>query len=58
MSIIIRLFLLIATTLAPTGGILKGKLVQPINRETIQQYVASGDIGKAASKYFRIAICI
>jgi uncharacterized protein YbjT (DUF2867 family) len=34
-------------------GILKGKLVQPINRETIQQYVASEDIGKAASKIFQ-----
>ncbi|MDQ3393327.1 MAG: NmrA/HSCARG family protein [Bacteroidota bacterium] len=34
-------------------GILKGKLVQPINRDTIQQYVASEDIGKAASKIFQ-----
>ncbi len=34
-------------------GILKGKLVQPINRNTIQQYVASEDIGKAASKIFQ-----
>ncbi|MEO6584357.1 MAG: NmrA/HSCARG family protein [Ferruginibacter sp.] len=33
-------------------GILKGKLVQPINRDTIQQYIASEDIGKAASKIF------
>ena len=34
-------------------GILKGKLVQPINRDTIQQYVASEDIGKAAAKIFQ-----
>jgi uncharacterized protein YbjT (DUF2867 family) len=34
-------------------GILKGKLVQPINRDSIQQYVASGDIGKAAAKIFQ-----
>ena len=34
-------------------GILKGKLVQPINRDTIQQYVAVEDIGKAASKIFQ-----
>jgi uncharacterized protein YbjT (DUF2867 family) len=34
-------------------GILKGKLVQPINRDTIQQYVAVEDIGKAAAKIFQ-----
>jgi uncharacterized protein YbjT (DUF2867 family) len=34
-------------------GILKGKLVQPINRDTIQQYVASEDIGKAVAKIFQ-----
>lgn len=34
-------------------GILKGKLVQPINRDTIQQYIAAEDIGKAAEKIFR-----
>ncbi|MEO6681252.1 MAG: NmrA/HSCARG family protein [Ginsengibacter sp.] len=34
-------------------GILKGKLVQPINRDTIQQYVATEDIGKAAAKIFQ-----
>lgn len=34
-------------------GILKGKLVQPINRETVIQYVACIDIGKAALKIFR-----
>ncbi len=34
-------------------GILKGKLVQPINVDTIQQYVASEDIGKAAAKIFQ-----
>ena len=33
-------------------GILKGKLVQPINSDTIQQYVAADDIGKAAVKIF------
>jgi uncharacterized protein YbjT (DUF2867 family) len=33
-------------------GILKGKLVQPINRDTILQYVAAEDIGKAAAKIF------
>lgn len=33
-------------------GILKGKLVQPINRDTIQQYIAAEDIGKAATKIF------
>ena len=34
-------------------GILKGKLLQPIKRDTIQQYVASEDIGKAAAKIFQ-----
>jgi uncharacterized protein YbjT (DUF2867 family) len=33
-------------------GILKGKLVQPINRNTVQQYMAADDIGKAAAKIF------
>jgi uncharacterized protein YbjT (DUF2867 family) len=33
-------------------GILKGKLVQPIGRDTIQQYIAAEDIGKAAVKIF------
>jgi len=33
-------------------GILKGKLVQPIDRDTIQQYIAAEDIGKAAAKIF------
>jgi uncharacterized protein YbjT (DUF2867 family) len=33
-------------------GILKGKFVQPINRDTIQQYIAAEDIGKAATKIF------
>ncbi len=33
--------------------ILKGKLVQPINRETVQQYLAAEDIGKAAAKIFQ-----
>lgn len=33
-------------------GILKGKLVQPIDRMTVLQYVASEDIGKAAGKIF------
>ncbi|MEJ7693021.1 NmrA/HSCARG family protein [Daejeonella sp.] len=33
-------------------GILKGKLVQPINRDTIIQYIATEDIGKAAAKIF------
>jgi uncharacterized protein YbjT (DUF2867 family) len=32
--------------------ILKGNLVQPINRDTIQQYIAAEDIGKAATKIF------
>jgi uncharacterized protein YbjT (DUF2867 family) len=34
-------------------GILKGKLIQPINRETVQQYMAAEDIGKAAAKIFQ-----
>ena len=34
-------------------GILKGKLVQPINRETVIQYVACDDIGKAALRIFQ-----
>ncbi len=33
-------------------GILKGKLVQPTNRDTIQQFIAAEDIGKAAAKIF------
>lgn len=33
-------------------GILKGKLIQPINRDTIQQYIAAKDIGNAAAKIF------
>ena len=33
-------------------GIIKGKLVQPINIDTIQQYIAAYDIGKAAAKIF------
>jgi uncharacterized protein YbjT (DUF2867 family) len=33
-------------------GILNGKLVQPINRDTIQQYIAAEDIGNAAAKIF------
>lgn len=33
-------------------GILKGKLIQPINRDTIQQYIAAEDIGNAAVKIF------
>jgi uncharacterized protein YbjT (DUF2867 family) len=35
------------------NGILKGKLVQPINRYTIMQYVASEDIGKASVRIFQ-----
>jgi uncharacterized protein YbjT (DUF2867 family) len=34
-------------------GILKGNLVQPINRDTVQQYLAAEDIGKAAVKIFK-----
>ncbi|MBC7745013.1 MAG: NmrA/HSCARG family protein [Flavobacterium sp.] len=34
------------------NGILKGRLVQPINRDTMQQYIAAEDIGKAAAKIF------
>ncbi|CAN5781195.1 NmrA/HSCARG family protein [soil metagenome] len=33
-------------------GILKGKFVQPLNSNTIQQYIAVEDIGKAAAKIF------
>ena len=33
-------------------GILKGELVQPINRHTIQQYIAVDDIGRAVAKIF------
>ena len=34
-------------------GILKGKLTQPINSDTIQQYIAAEDIGKASVKIFQ-----
>ena len=34
-------------------GILKGKLVQAINRNTVLQYIAAEDIGKAAAKIFQ-----
>lgn len=34
-------------------GILKGKLVQPSNRYTVLQYVASDDIGKAVVQIFQ-----
>lgn len=34
-------------------GILKGKLTQPINRDTIQQFIAAEDIGKACVKIFQ-----
>lgn len=34
-------------------GILKGKLVQPIHRNTVLQYIAAEDIGKAVSKIFQ-----
>ena len=34
------------------NGILKGKLVQPINKDTVQQYIAAKDIGEAAAKIF------
>ncbi len=33
-------------------GILKGKLIQPTNRDTILQYIASDDIGKVAASIF------
>ncbi|MEP6927739.1 MAG: NmrA/HSCARG family protein, partial [Ginsengibacter sp.] len=33
-------------------GILKGKLVQPTNADTVLQYIAADDIGKAAAKIF------
>ena len=34
------------------NGIVKGKLVQPINKDTIQQYISAEDVGKAAAKIF------
>lgn len=34
-------------------GILKGKLVQPIRRNTVLQYIAAEDIGKAAARIFQ-----
>ncbi len=34
-------------------GILKGKFVQPIRQNTIMQYIASEDIGKAAAAIFQ-----
>lgn len=34
-------------------GILKGKLVQPISRNTVLQYIAAQDIGAAAAKIFQ-----
>lgn len=34
-------------------GILKGKLVQAINRNTVLQYITAEDIGKAAAKIFQ-----
>lgn len=34
-------------------GILKGTLTQPINRDTIQQFIAAEDIGKASVKIFQ-----
>ncbi len=34
-------------------GILKGKLVQPINKNTVLQYIAAEDIGKVAVKIFQ-----
>ena len=34
------------------SGILKGKLVQPINGETVQQYIAAADVGIVARKIF------
>jgi uncharacterized protein YbjT (DUF2867 family) len=33
-------------------GILKGKLIQPVDGDTILQYVAAEDIGKAATRIF------
>ncbi|MEP7267888.1 MAG: NmrA/HSCARG family protein [Saprospiraceae bacterium] len=35
------------------NGILKGNLTQAINRDTIQQYIAAEDIGKASVKIFQ-----
>ena len=34
-------------------AILKGKLVQPINKNTVLQYIAAEDIGKAVAKIFQ-----
>jgi uncharacterized protein YbjT (DUF2867 family) len=34
-------------------GILKGKLVQPVNKNTVLQYIAAADIGKVAATIFR-----
>ena len=34
-------------------AILKGKLVQPINKNTVLQYIAAEDIGKAVAKIFK-----
>ena len=34
-------------------GILKGKLIQPISRNTVLQYIAAQDIGTAAAKIFQ-----
>ena len=34
-------------------GILKGRLIQPVNRDTILQYMAVDDVGKASAKIFQ-----
>lgn len=34
-------------------SILKGKLIQPINRDIVQQYISAEDIGKATLKIFK-----
>jgi uncharacterized protein YbjT (DUF2867 family) len=34
-------------------GILNGKMAQPVNRETVMQYMAAEDIGKVAVKIFQ-----
>ena len=34
-------------------AILKGKLVQPINKKTVLQYIAAEDVGKAVAKIFK-----
>ncbi|MCW3120039.1 MAG: 3-ketoacyl-(acyl-carrier-protein) reductase [Chitinophagaceae bacterium] len=34
-------------------GILKGKLIQPVNKDTLLQYIAAEDIGKAATGIFQ-----